>query len=202
MPPKSVAIIFIFSLCIAQIALALDCSVPLEEINLDLWSTKSLPSPDRRWKFVSVGPKSSEKKAVLYIQNKDGAQRWKIGSLERDGTVFWSEDSKRLFLRDEYAADDTKIRVFDLTAQVPKEIDGLDRSIRKLIFTHISEKETTLWLTYPHVCFVSGDSSTIFLVADAPRVQITEISKGKKLSLQLSINVVTLQTHELSIIKE
>jgi hypothetical protein len=59
----------------------------------------------------------------------------------QSGTVFWSEDSKRVFLRDEYAADDTKIRVFDVAGPGPNEIKGLDGKIRTEISAHIPANE-------------------------------------------------------------
>ena len=46
-------------------------------------------------------------------------------------------------------ADDTKIRVFDVTGPQPREVDGLDRKIRKEINAHIPTDESTLWLVYP-----------------------------------------------------
>jgi len=164
---------FLFALIpllyVAGSACSVECgSTPAKEVNLDQWSTRSLLSPDQRWKFLSVGPHSTEKKAPLYIQNTETSKKWLIGWIERNGTVFWSGDSKSLFLRDEYAADDTKIRVFDLTGPAPRELKGLDDTIRPVILTHIPLNHSTLWLKYPHVCFAANDSSTIVLDADAP----------------------------------
>lgn len=95
-------------------------------IDLSLASTKSLVSPDQHWRFISNGPTSSEEVAELFIQDRRSAQKWRVGTIDRNGRAFWSEDSKRLFLRDEYAADDTKIRVFDVSGPKPTEIRGLD----------------------------------------------------------------------------
>jgi hypothetical protein len=162
-------------------------------VNLDLWSTRSLLSPDKRWKFLSIGPHSPEKKAPLYIQNTETSKKWLIGWIERNGTTFWSGDSKRLFLRDEYAADDTKIRVFDLAGAVPKEIKGLDDKIQKALFAHIPQNKTTQWLYYPEVCFAVNDSSTIILVADAPLVPKKESGSGMPFSVKLRVNLVTRQ---------
>jgi hypothetical protein len=166
---------------------------PAKEVNLDLWSTRSLLSPDQRWKFLSVGPNSPEKKAPLYIQNSEISKKWLVGWLERNGTAFWSGDSKRLFLRDEYAADDTKIRVFDVTGAVPKEIKGLNDKIQKALSTHIPSNKTTQWLYYPEACFAANDSSTIIVVADAPLVPKKESGSGVSFSLKLTVNLVTLQ---------
>lgn len=191
---KRFVITSIFCTCVVGFAFSSDCgSPPTKEINLDLWSKRSIPSPNHLWQFISVGPNSSEQKTALYIQNIHSSRKWNVGSIERDGTVFWSEDSKRVFLRDEYAADDTKIRVFDVTNPVPKEINGLDRRIRRMIFSRIPENETTLWLYYPQVCFAAHDSSTIIVVADAPLVVKRENSKGKPFSLTLTVNLITFQ---------
>jgi len=168
------------------------CS-PAKKINLDLWSTRTLPSPDQHWRFTSIGPSSSGQTATLYIQNSHSSQKWNIGSIERNGTAFWSEDSKRVFLRDEYAADDTEIRVFDVTGSVPTEIKGLDDRIRRAIFARIPGDETTLWLYYPQVCFAAKDASTIILVADAPVVRLNADSEGKSFSLKLTVNLISLQ---------
>jgi hypothetical protein len=184
----------IFLLCVTGIALSTECgSTPAKEVNLDLWSTRSLLSPDQRWKFLSVGPHSPEQKAPLYIQNVGSSKKWLVGWVERNGTAFWSEDSKRLFLRDEYAADDTKIRVFDLTSSVPREIKGLDSRIQKAIFASIPRGKTTQWLYYPEVCFAANDSSTIIVVADAPLVPKKESGSGRPFSVKLTVNVITLQ---------
>lgn len=180
---------------------ASQCDGPVAEVNLDLWSTRSLASPDRQWKFSSVGPMSAYRKALLYVRRTGTAQQWNIGSLERDGTVFWSGDSKRLFLRNEYAADDTKIRVFALAGPAPKEIKGLDRNLQNLIFRHVPTNETTLWLTYPQVCFALHDSSKILLTANAPYAPKMGGS-GKNLTLKLAVDLVTLKVRELSIEQE
>ncbi len=116
-----------------------------------------------------------------------------MGWIERKGIVFWSEDSKRLFLRDEYAADDTKIRVFDLTGPAPEEIKGLNHRIQNAIFAHIPANKTTQWLYYPQACFADNDSSTIILVVDAPLVPKAESGSGKPFSLRLTVNLITLQ---------
>src|SRR5262249_7963886 len=179
---------------------AKECSNPrTKEMNLALQSTQSLLSPDEHWKFLSVGAHSSESEASLYIQNTDNSKRWLVGGIERSGTAFWSEDSKRLFLRDEYAADDTKIRVFDVTGPTPKEIKGLNGKIEKTLFAHIPPNKTTQWLSYPKVCFAANDSSTIIVVADAPLVPKTGSGSGIPFNLTLTVNLVTLQVDSESI---
>jgi len=181
---------------------ARDCARVSKSVNLDLWSTRSLSSPDGQWRFTGVGPKSAETAAPLYIENLHTGQKWEVGSIERDATAFWSGDSRRLFLRDEYAADDTHIRVFELTTETPKQIRGLDHSIRKAVFRHISSEETTLWLTYPQVCFAETTSSTILLTADAPRVPMSVSGPGKTLNMRLAVDLATLKVRELWVRKE
>jgi len=179
---------------VARCAFAAECgNRPAKAINLDLWSTRSLLSSDKQWRFISIGPNSSDQAAMLYIQNRHSSQKWKVGSIERDGTAFWSEDSKRVFLRDEYAADDTKIRVFDVTGLVPKEIKGLDNRLRRAIFARIPENETTLWLYYPQVCFAANDSSTIIVVADVPLVRKRGNSEGRDFSVKLTVDLISFQ---------
>jgi len=98
-----------------------------------------------------------------------------------------------LFLRDEYAADDTKIRVFDLTGPVPKEIKGLDSRIEGAILARIPRNKATQWLYYPKVRFAANDSSTIVLVADAPLVPKEESGSGRPFRVKLTVNVITRQ---------
>jgi hypothetical protein len=194
MPRKLFLLALILLSSITGVGHAAECdSGPAKEVSLDLVSTRSLLSPDQRWKFLSVGPHSSEKKAPLYIQNTEISKKWLVGWIERSGTVFWSGDSKRLFLRDEYAADDTKIRVFDVAGVVPKEIQGLNDKIQKALFAHIPQNKTTQWLYYPEVCFAANDSSTIIVVADAPLVPKKQSGSGRPFSVKLTVNLVTRQ---------
>ena len=168
---------------------------PAKAINVDTAFTRSLLSPDQQWRFISIAPKSLDETATakLYIQNIHNSQKWAVGSIERHGTTFWSDDSNRLFLRDEYAADDTKIRVFDVTGSMPKEIKGLDHRMRRSIFSHIPPDEATLWLYYPNVCFAANDSSTIIVVANAPVVRKKGNSEGKDFSLKLTVDLTSFQ---------
>jgi hypothetical protein len=189
-----VLITLAFSFCLTGPIFGQSCGKPQrEELSLNLWSTRSLTSPDTQWRFTSVGPHSSDRNAALYIQNIDTRRKWQVGTIERNGTVFWSEDSKRLFLRDEFAADDTKIRVFDLTGPVPKEIVGLDRKIREAVFFQIPKNKTTLWLYYPEACFIPGDSSTIDLLADAPLVLKGQESRGQPFRVRLTLSLLPLR---------
>ena len=191
---KLLVIVSIFSTCVTGSAFSAECgSQSAKELNLYPGSTGSIPSPDQLWDFISVGAKSSERGAALYIRDAQSSKKWNIGWIERSGTAFWSDDSKRLFLRDEYAADDTKIRVFDLTGAAPKEIEGVDREIRRTIFTHIPPNETTQCLYYPKVCFAANDSSTIIVIADAPLVPKKESGSGKPFRLRLTVNLNPLE---------
>jgi hypothetical protein len=191
---KRLLLILVFFFFAVDIGFSADCdSIPPKQVNLTLWSSSRLFSPDQQWAFLSVAPHSSDQKAVLSIQNAKTSKRWFVGWTERNGTAFWSRDSKRLFLRDEYAADDTKIRVFDVTREMPQEINGLNEKIQIALFAHIPKNETTQWLYYPKVCFAADDSSTIIVLADAPLVPKTGSGSGVPFELKLTVNVVTQQ---------
>ena len=186
--------LFVLWASMAHCLFAIECgNSPAKTINLDLASTRSLLSPDQQWLLISIGPHGLDQPAHVYIQNRHNSQKWQIGLIERHAIAFWSEDSKRLFLRDQYAADDTRIRVFDFTHSVPKEIRGLDHRIRRTIFSRIPEDETTLWLYYPEVCFAAGDSSIIIVVANAPLVRKRESSEGKDFSLKLTVDLISFR---------
>jgi len=112
--------------------------------------------------------------------------------------VFWSQDSKRLFLRDQYAADDTKIRVFDVSAGTPVEINGLDGAIQKALFTHIPKNKTTQWLYYLEACFAADDSSMVIVIADAPLIPKKGSGSGTSFDLKLTVNVLTRQVLDVA----
>lgn len=175
--------------CPARLAFSQECSSSSKNVlSFGPSSTKSLSSPDQRWRLVEVGSKSANKNAALYMQDTRSTQNWEIATIERSGIAFWSEDSRRILLRDQYAADDTRIRVFEVSGSSPKEIQGLDSKIRRAIYRHIPQNETTLWLYYPHVCFAANDSSTIIAVADAP-VAPKQGGKGKDFDLKLTVHL-------------
>jgi hypothetical protein len=178
---------------VAEFGFAAQCgSIPPKEVNLTQLSTTSLLSPDHRWRFQSVGPNSPNGKALLYVLNVETSKKWPLGWIERNGMAFWSGDSKRLFLRDEYAADDTKIRIFDVTGRAPQEIKGLNDEIEKALLAYVPKDKTTQWLYYPEVCFAPNDSSTIIVLADAPLDPKTGGS-GVPFDLKLTVNIVTRQ---------
>jgi hypothetical protein len=189
---KKFIIVSAFWVWMAGGTFAAECGTTTKAINLDLASTRSLLSPDQQWRFTSVGPNSLDQVAVLYIQNRKTFHKWNIGSIERDGRAFWSEDSKRLFLRDEFAADDTKIRVFDVSGPIPKEINGLENKVRKAIFSRIPQDEMPQWLYYPKTCFAENDSETVILIADAPLNKKTGSSPGKDFKLKVTVNLISL----------
>jgi hypothetical protein len=197
---RRLVIVSIFSTCLTGSAFSAECaSEPAKDLNLYLGSDSSLSSPDQRWEFISVAAKSSERRAALYIQDAQRSKKWNIGWIERRGTAFWSDDSRWLFLRDEYAADDTKIRVFDVSGAAPKQIKGVDREIRRTIFNRIPLNKTTQWLYYPKVCFAANDSSTIIVVADAPLVPKRESGRGKPFRLKLTVNLNPLEIVDSSL---
>lgn len=107
--------------------------------------------------------------------------------------MVWSEDSRRVLLRDSYAADDTRIRGFEVVGSAPKEIEGLDQRIQRAIFARIPEDRTTQWLYYPEACFAADDSSTIILSADLPLVPKRESGEGKSVGLKLTVSLISSQ---------
>jgi hypothetical protein len=183
----------------AYLSFAAECGRPTDRMDVDAWTARSLASPDGRWRFTVEGSQSSDRETPLYVQNAGSSRRWKVGSIERDGTLFWSEDSRRIFLEDLYAADDSKIRVFDVTGPVPEEVNGLDRKIRKEINAHIPTDESTLWLVYPQTCFAANDSSTIIVVADAPHLRDEAGGPGKPLRLRITISLANLRMLESTV---
>ena len=183
---------------ISQPSLAADCAPSgrvLQFSHID--QAISLPSPDREWDFISTRSSDPQRDAQLYILNKDAKRRWNIGSLVRNGTAFWSQDSRHLFLRDELAADDSRIRVFDLTGFEPNEINALDQTVRGIISSRLAAGETTLWIHYPQVCFASANTSEIHLTIDAHRVPGNE--KGRDMTLRLVVHLPTSPAQELRI---
>jgi hypothetical protein len=193
---QNLTIILLLWMCTVSFATE-TCSPGPKKINIDLWSTKSLLSPDGRWEFRIIGPKKPEGHAALYLRNIVASKRWKVGSIERDGTVFWSNDSKRLFLIDEYAADDTRIRILDVTRTTPNEIAGLDDKIRRVIFRHVPDTRTTLWLTYPLASMfrrlwpLGGSSQGRCLLGHE-----TGGGSGMPFGLRLKVNLATSHVEE------
>jgi hypothetical protein len=193
---KSALILLVAWSLAACFGFAAECDPPAEKVDISIWSTQSLASPDGRWRFTAVGTRSAGRKAPLYVQDTRTFKRWKVGVIERDGIVFWSEDNRRIFLEDLYAADDTHIRVFDLTGPTPREIKGLNETIRKEIDIHIPKDESPFWLVYPETCFAADDSSVIIVVAHAPHVPEKAGVPAKPLRIKMTVNVVNLQILE------
>lgn len=190
---KYVIILSLLLACPARLAFSQECSSSSKNVlSLGPSSTKSLPSPDQRWQLVEVGTKSTNENAALYVRDTRSSQKWEIAAIERSGIAFWSEDSRRIFLRDQYAADDTRIRVFEVSASGPKEIEGLDNKIRRATYRRIPQSETTLWLYYPHVCFAANTSTTIIALVDSP-VAPKQGGKGKDFDLKLTVHLSPLQ---------
>jgi hypothetical protein len=196
MKPNHFKLGLALAVCVGQVSFASDCSASSKEVDFTHGeATVLVSSPDHRWVFVSKGSVTWEHSAGLVILNYKTKKRWNIGSLGRNGTVFWSDDSKRLILRDEYAADDTRLRVFDLTDSGPQELHGLDRSIKKDVASHTPQTEGSLWITYPQVCFSGENSSLILLTVDAPHAPKSGGS-GKSLRLRLIVDLTTQMVRE------
>jgi len=183
----------------SQVVLASDCAVPSTAIwfrHMD--RSVSVPSPDARWRFVSTGTGSPDDDASLRILSNTPHHIWHFGRLQRNGTAFWSEDSKWLILRDEYAADDTKIRLFDLNLSSPREIRGLDTRVKRHVLRHVPSGHSTLWITYPRICFLSGDTSRVLMRVDAPFAPDTGGS-GTDMVIDLSIELAKGKITEVAV---
>lgn len=190
---KQVLVFLTLWTCGISGAYAAQCNnVSVNEADVNAGSTRSVLSPDGQWKFVIIA-RTPPGSAALYIENTRSSKKWNIGFLERSGMVVWSEDSRKVLLRDSYVADDTRIRAFEVARSAPKEIEGVDHRIRRAIFARIPENETIQWLYYPEVCFAAGDSSTIILSADLPLVPKRKSGKGKSFGLKLTVSLISSQ---------
>jgi len=168
MAPNCVKLAFALAISIAHSAFGSNCAAPTQVLDFTHGDARvSLLSPDRSWEFVSVGSPTWQQDAVLQLLNRQTNRSWIIGSLGRDAIAFWSLDGKEMLLKDEYAADDMKLRVFNVVGPRPQEAHGLDRAIKRAILSHIPIHDSTLWITYPEVCFSAEKSSMILLTVDA-----------------------------------
>lgn len=196
MIPNHLKLGLVLALCVGHASFASDCAAPGREVHFSHGQAKvMLSSPDHQWEFISEGSETWEDGARLVMLDYKTNEQWNIGSLDRNGTVFWSQDSEWLILRDEYAADDTRLRVFDLMNSGPQELHGIDHSIKGVISVHTPPNEESLWVTYPEVCFSDGSSSIIRLTVDAPHAPKNGV-KGKSFQLRLIIDLTTASVHE------
>jgi len=198
MAPNYVKLALALAISITQNAFASICAAPAKTLDFTHGDARvSLSSPDRSWEFVSVGSPTWQYNAVLQLIDRRTKRGWNIGSLGRDARAFWSPDSKEILLRDEYAADDMKLRVFNVMGPWPQEIHGLDRAIKRTVLSRIPNHDSTLWITYPEVCFSADKSSTILLTVDAPYAPSLGGS-GTDLRFRLTIDLTTLRVSDVS----
>jgi hypothetical protein len=199
MRSRTIGLALILVALIAKSVSASDCSIPSATKSFShMDRSVSLPSPDARWQFLSTGTGSPDEDALLQLVNSKTHRSWHFGQLGRNGTAFWSQDSKWLILIDEYAADDTKIRLFDLNLSSPREVHGLDARVKHHVLNHVPSRHSTLWITYPKVCFISGDSSRISRTVDAPFVPNVGGS-GTGMKVDLSIQMATGKISEIAV---
>jgi hypothetical protein len=183
--------------CTATAVFADECDRnPPPRANLTNGSSDSLVSPDGKWRLKTTAGKSvDEFQSTIYVEDTRSPRKWVFGSIKRWGTAFWSQDSERLFLLDAYAADEMRIRVFDVTGTVPKEIEGVNRVMQRAVFARIPKDEETLWFTYPKICFADGDSSAVIVTVDAPLALKTG-GPGKDFRLKITFN---LNSHDIQV---
>ena len=201
MTSNSLKLAFALAVCIGQTAFASDCAAPGKTVSFSHGEARvSFLSPDHRWEFTSMGSKTWEHSATLQLLDQQTKRRWNIGSLERNGTVFWSQDSKRLLLRDEYAADDTRIHVFYLEGSDPQEIHGLDRSVKRAISSHLPPDQTPRRHS-PACLLLLWELFDILLTVDAPHAP-SRGGEGTGMRLSLAVNLSPLEIHEVKNRKE
>jgi len=147
---------------------------------------------------ASIGAKSADQDASLQLRNLKSHRQWPIGSYGRNLVVFWSPDTRWLLLIDDYAADDAKIRIFDLQSSGPKEVRGLDRSLKSHVFRHIPRGKSALWFHYSQVCFTSENPSRVLLTAEAPFAPDAGGS-GTGMNVQLAVDFGTMKVSEISV---
>ncbi len=109
MTSNSLKLAFALAVCIGQTAFASDCAAPGKTVSFSHGEAEGVvfisgPSLGiHEYGIKDLGAQCHA--AVARSADEAAMEHW---FLERNGTVFWSQDSKRLLLRDEYAADDTE----------------------------------------------------------------------------------------------
>jgi hypothetical protein len=197
MRPNYIQLVFALAISITRVAFASNCAAPTETLDSTHGDARaSLSSPDRNWEFVSEGSTTWQYDAKLHLLDRQTKRLWKVGSLGRNGTAFWSSNGKELLLRDEYAADDMKLRVLHLIGPRPQEIHGLDRAIKRAVLSRIPNHDSTLWITYPEVCFSADQSSKILLTVDAPHAP-SRGGTGTDLRMRLIVDLSSLRVSEV-----
>lgn len=196
---RTVGLALVLVLPVGQIALAESCPAPSNTTSFThMDRSVSAPSPDARWQFVSAGTGSPDDDAAMEFVDSKTHRRWHVGSLERNGTAIWSDESKWLILIDEYAVDDTKIRLFHMGQSAPREVHGLDRRVRRHVLNNLPRNHSILWLNYPKVCFSSAAPSHILLTVTAPHAPNAGGS-GTGMYVDLSIELSTRTVSEIAV---
>jgi hypothetical protein len=190
----ALAAIGLASVLVPASARAAECSATNPaQIGLNLSTPRTLLSPDKKWKVLSIPGKSFDQDGNVFIAQADGPKKWRIDYLKRRGTVFFSDDSKYLVYRDEFLPIDTAIRAFDLTGAEPHEIKHIDNNVRRAISDQIPKHMGAEYVHYPDFCFAAGDSSTFILLADTPILPRWHRGIGTPFYTRVEVNLRTAQ---------
>ncbi|MGC1384853.1 MAG: hypothetical protein WA823_13830 [Candidatus Acidiferrales bacterium] len=175
-------------------ARATECSSSTPaQISLNLSTPRTLLSPDKKWKVLSIPGKNFDQDGNVFIAQSDGPKKWRIDYLKRRGTVFFSDDSKYLVYREEFLPIDTAIRAFDLTGAEPHEIKHIDSNVRRAIGDQIPKHMEAEYVHYPDFCFAFGDSSTFILLSDTPILPRWHRGTGTPFFTRVEVNLHTAQ---------
>jgi hypothetical protein len=148
-------------------------------------------SPDGRWQVVVTAATPESASTPVSIRRTTGGKSWPLVSLERSGTVYWSANGHWLVLRDNFAADDTRLEAFDVQGEVPRSVKGIDRAVQSQISALIPKNKMPQWLHISSVCFDGADQSEVEFFVDAPLVPKYGSGSGQAFQLSLSVNLRT-----------
>jgi hypothetical protein len=132
-------LMFAIDLYVSPCALAL-----VDQMEVNQWQQRQLRSPDRSWEVDSLPPQEQDENARLVLRKTDGHYSKTLGEFFRSGLVIWSNNSKLLLFLDE-EVEDTRLLVFDITAQYGFQPDDIDRAIRDSVDSLVGETNEILF---------------------------------------------------------
>jgi hypothetical protein len=183
----------------ASTALKVCSSSHSSAVSLNLSTPRTLISPDEKWKLLGVPGKTVFDSASVFIESRNAAgpsaaaadkpKKWRIDWLHHRGAAWFSDDSRWLVFRDEFAKDDTALRAFDLSGDAPREIHHLDDHVRRAIQKQIPKGMAAEWVKYPDVCFADGAPNTFLVLSDTPVLPRWSRQKGKPFFLHIEVTL-------------
>jgi hypothetical protein len=182
------------SILLSASARAAECSPATPaQISLNTSAPRTLLSPDKKWKVLSIPGKNFRDDGNVFIAQADGPKKWRIDYLKLRGTIFFSDDSKYLVYRVEFLPIDTAIRAFDMTGAEPREIKHIDANVRRAIGDTFPKHMAAEYVHYPDFCFAAGDSSTFILLSDTPILPRWHRGKGAPFYARVEVSLRTAQ---------